>query len=163
MKGSGDFTEGFGFSGAYKWVEIAHALWHCCFMKQIVPIWFCKQVQIYCKYFFNHGWSRQRSSQHHMLIAHMSVFAKSICFLTNVVSIKFSLVTLLYILSTTWSTWCILLLRAVVCAQLVAPGAVTADLFLFRVARRGHTGDCSSPWELWHIQTVILSRGDWQD
>lgn len=102
-------------SGTYKWFEIVHALWHCCFMKQTLPIWFCKQVKtnrIYCKHFLNHVLGRQRSSQHHMFTARLSVFAKSICFLTNVVSIKYSLVTLLYILSTTWSTWCILLLYA---------------------------------------------------
>lgn len=85
--------------GTHKWVEIVHALWHCCFMKQTLPIWCCKQVKtnrIYCKHFLNHVWSGQKSSQHHMFTARSGVFAKSIRFLTNAVSIKYSLVTAVY-------------------------------------------------------------------
>lgn len=53
-------------------------------MKQTLPIWCCKQVKtnrIYCKHFLNHVLGGQNSSQHHMFTACMSVFAKSICFL----------------------------------------------------------------------------------
>lgn len=101
--------------GTHKWVEIVHALWHCCFTKQTLPIWCCKQVKtnrIYCKHFLNYVWSGLKSFQHRKFTADFSVFAEKICFLTNTVSIKWSLVTLLYILSTAWSTWPILWLCA---------------------------------------------------
>lgn len=78
--------------GTHKLVKIVHALGLCCFMKQTLPIWCCKQVKtnrIYCKHFLNHVLGGQKSSQHHMFTARLSIFAKSICFLTNAVSIEY--------------------------------------------------------------------------
>lgn len=155
--------------GTHKWVEIVHTLWHRCFTKQALPIWCCKQVKtnrIYCKHFLNHVCSGQKSSQHHMFTARLSVYAKSICFLTNAASIKYSLVTLLYILSTTRTnmmypiTACLLpqpslpmgIIKGALSdtyAQLVEITTTWQTFSLFCVSGTACTTHHPSAWELW--------------